>query len=161
MLTTVLVLFALIGCQQTSSRLTWAFARDNALLYSPHIAHMNQKLGVPVNALQVNAAAVALIGFIFLGSTTAFNAFLGTGLILQQLSFIFPAALLLYRRRSTRFLPPQRFFRVPSPVGYAANAVTIAFGTLTLIAYNLPIVMPVSGGTMSLSPLIILREGEG
>lgn len=148
-----MALFSLIGCQQTSSRLTWAFARDNGLLFSPYIAHMNQQLGVPVNALHVNAAAVAVIGFIFLGSTTAFNAFLGTGLVLQQLSFMFPAALLLFRRRSTQFLPPQRLFRVSSPAGYLANAVTLAFGALTLVAYNLPIVMPVTGGTMSLPPL--------
>ena len=140
--------FALNGCQQTASRLTWAFARDDALVMSKYFNRIHTNLQVPVYALLANSFVVFIIGCIYLASTTAFNALIGTGLILQQVSFIFPAALLLYRRRSSTYLPANRRFRL-GVFGWVANIVTIAFGILTLVFYCFPSEMPVTGGNMS------------
>lgn len=60
----------LIAMQQTSSRLTWSFARDNALVYSSRLSKVHAKLHVPVEALLVNAVVVLLIGCLYLASTT-------------------------------------------------------------------------------------------
>lgn len=141
--------FALNGCQQTSSRLTWAFARDDALIMSKYIGRIHSSLDVPVFALIANAAIVFIIGCIYLASSTAFNALIGTGLILQQVSFAFPAALLLYRRRSSTYLPTARRIRL-GLFGWVANVVTVAFGILTLVFYCFPSEMPVTGGNMSM-----------
>lgn len=138
----------LIACQHTSSRLTWAFARDNALLFSEKIAHTHSRLEVPVWALVANSFVIFLIGFVYLASSTAFNAFTGTGLILQQLSFAFPALLLLIRRRSVIFLRPERFIKL-GLFGWLANGFTVAFGALTLVVYCFPASVPVQGNTMS------------
>lgn len=138
------------GCQQTSSRLTWAFARDDALILSKFIGRIHPRLEVPVNALLANSAVIFIIGCIYLASSTAFNALIGTGLVLQQVSFCFPVALLIYRRRSSTYLPPHRFFNM-GKAGWVSNIATFAFGMVTLIFYNFPAEMPVTGGNMSMS----------
>jgi choline transport protein len=83
-----------------------------------------------------------------LASTTAFNALIGSGLILQQLTFAIPAALLIYRRRSNEFLPAPRSFKL-GICGWLFNFVTVAFAPLILVFYDFPAVVPVSAGNMS------------
>lgn len=140
---------ALIAVQQTASRLTWSFARDNALIGSKWIGNIHSSLGVPVWALVANNTIVFIIGFIFLGSSTAFNAFIGTSLILQQVTYAIPAALLMYRRRSSRFLPANRPFKLFNPFGWMVNFFTVAFAVVVLIFYDFPVILPVSGSNMS------------
>ncbi|KAL5046725.1 hypothetical protein BDW71DRAFT_197401 [Aspergillus fruticulosus] len=147
--------FALIGAQETASRLTWSLARDEALLGSKWIGKLYGKLDVPVWALLFNASVVFTIGCIYLGSSTAFNAFIGTGLILQHISYAFPAVLLLYRRRASSWLPESRKFRLPGAAGWAANVTTICFAALVLVVYNLPTVMPVTGHNMNYSSAVL------
>ncbi|KAJ5103105.1 hypothetical protein N7532_003634 [Penicillium argentinense] len=146
--------FSLNGCQQTSSRLTWAFARDDALFLSKYFGRIHSQLKVPVNALLANAAVIFIIGCIYLASSTAFNALIGTGLVLQQVSFCFPAGLLLYRRRSSTYLPAHRFFNM-GRFGWISNFATLAFGLVTLVFYNFPAEMPVTGGNMNYTSVVI------
>lgn len=143
--------FAIVGCQQTASRLTYAFARDDALVASHWLSRIHPRWEVPVWALLANNAVVFILGFVYLGSTTAFNAIISVGVILQQVSFAFPAALLLYRRRSARFLPKGRSFDV-GPLGWIANFLTIVLAVVSLIFYNFPVVMPVTTSNMSKAP---------
>ncbi|ODM23285.1 hypothetical protein SI65_00874 [Aspergillus cristatus] len=150
----IIAFFALNGCQQTASRLTWAFARDDALIMSKFLSRIHPSLQVPVYALIANAGIVFIIGCIYLASSTAFNALIGTGLILQQVSFMFPVALLLYRRRSSTYLPPSRRFRL-GWLGWVSNVMTIAFGVITLVFYCFPAEFSVSGGNMNYSVVVI------
>ncbi|KAE8337813.1 hypothetical protein BDV24DRAFT_154083 [Aspergillus arachidicola] len=147
--------FALTGAQQTASRLTWSLARDRALIGSQWIGKLHDTLEVPVWALVFNYAVMFLIGCIYLGSSSAFNAFIGTGLVLQHISYAFPAALLLYRCRSAIWLPDPRPFRLPSPVGWGANLITVCFAVLVLIFYNFPTVIPVTGSNMNYTPAVL------
>lgn len=141
--------FALIGAQETASRLTWSLARDSALIGSQWLGKVNTMLKVPVWALIMNYVVMFIIGCIYLGSSSAFNAFVGTGLILQHMSCAFPAALLMYRKRSGKWLPKSRSFRLPSAVGWGANIITVCFAVLVLIFYNFPPEIPVTGSNMS------------
>jgi choline transport protein len=147
----MMALFALNGSHQTASRLTWSFARDNAMFGSKWLNKISSKQGVPIAALIFNFAIMFIIGCIYLGSTSAFNAFIGTGLILQHVTYAFPAALLMYRKRSSVWLPQSRSFRLPSIVGWAANTVTVLFAVFVLIFYCFPVAMPVTGSNMSKS----------
>ncbi|KAB8261427.1 amino acid/polyamine transporter I [Aspergillus pseudonomiae] len=148
-------IFALTGAQQTASRLTWSLARDRALIGSQWIGELHDSLEVPVWALVFNYAVMFLIGCIYLGSSSAFNAFIGTGLVLQHISYAFPAVMLLYRCRSAIWLPDVRPFRLPSPVGWAANLTTVCFAVLVLIFYDFPTVMPVTGSNMNYTPAVL------
>ncbi|KAJ5087911.1 hypothetical protein N7456_011527 [Penicillium angulare] len=154
----IIAFFSLNGCQQTSSRLTWSFARDDALVLSKYLGRVHPTLQVPVYSLIANSVVIFIIGCIYLASSTAFNALIGTGLVLQQVSFCFPAALLLYRRRSSTYLPPHRFFNM-GWFGWISNVATVIFGTLTLIFYNFPAEMPVNGGNMNYTCVVIGAMG--
>ena len=103
-------------------------------------------------AIVFNAGVVFIIGCIYLGSSTAFNAFIGTGLILQHVSYAFPALLLLYRGRAGSWLPESRKFRLPGAIGWTANLTTVGLAVLVLVFYNFPTVMPVTGSNMSKFP---------
>ena len=142
--------FALNASQQTASRLTFSFARDDALIFSRYIGRINQGLGVPPYALFFNAFVVFIIGCIYLGSTTAFSAIIGTGLVLQQLTFAIPTALLMFRGRAPRYLPSSGRWNM-GKLGWFVNGVTVAWSALQLVLYNLPLSLPVTGVSMSKS----------
>lgn len=146
-----MALFALNGTHQTASRLTWSFARDDAILGSHRLNKISPRQEVPIAALIFNFCIMAIIGCIYLASTSAFNAFIGTGLILQHVTYAFPAALLMYRRRSATWLPKSRSFMLPSILGWVANTLTLLFAVFVLIFYCLPVAMPVTGSNMSKS----------
>ena len=129
-------------------------------MFSRYIKVVNSTLYVPIWALVFNAFVVFIIGCIYLASTTAFNALIASGLILQQLTFAIPAALLMYRRRSSEFLPESRCFKL-GIFGWPSNFVTLAFALLILVFYDFPTIMPVSAGNMSRyrqSPEAIVRH---
>ncbi|KAK1691140.1 amino acid/polyamine transporter I [Colletotrichum godetiae] len=151
--------FACTGALQTASRLTWAFARDDAIVFSPFLRRIHPHLGVPVNALLANWALIFALGCVFLASSTAFNALVATGLILQQVSFSFPAALALYHRfkgaAAFRRVLPRRSFKIPLVVGAVANILTIVLGLLALVFYDFPVVMPVSALNMNYACVVL------
>lgn len=70
----VCLLFATTSIMTTSSRMTWAFARDRGLPASWFFAKVHPKLDVPLNSLMLTTALVVIFGCIFLGSSSAFNA---------------------------------------------------------------------------------------
>lgn len=150
MILLLIACFALNACQEVSSRLTWAFARDNALIGSRFLGKIDPTLKVPVWALVANAFVIFIIGCIYLGSSTAFNAFIGSGLLLQQCSFAFPAALLLWHRRSDDVLPKTRSVNL-GLFGWLANLVTLLFAPFITVMYCFPIELPVTAATMSKS----------
>ncbi|OAP53714.1 hypothetical protein AYL99_12105 [Fonsecaea erecta] len=144
----VLSWFVLNAIVQTSSRITWSFARDNGLLFSQYLTTIHPKLEVPVNALLLNWVILVICGCIFVASQTAFNAILSSAFVLQQISFIPPAALLLYRRRSPEFLPPNRAFRLPPVIGWTANILVVVFGLLFIGVFCIPPFRPVTASNM-------------
>lgn len=107
---------------------------------------------MPVYALLLNFSIMFIIGCVYLGSTSAFNAIIGTGLTLQHITYAIPAALVIFRGRSEKVLPRKRAFSVPYVVGYFANIVTVTMAVFTLVFYNLPTTLPATGNNMSKSP---------
>jgi amino acid transporter len=53
------------------------------------------KDGVPFNAMMLGTAVQILLGFIYFGSTAAFNAFSGVGVITLTVSYACPIAVSL------------------------------------------------------------------
>lgn len=62
--------FILNAVLQTTSRLTWALAKDNALMFSNIFERVHPSFDVPVSSLFLNAAMLALCGCIYLASST-------------------------------------------------------------------------------------------
>jgi len=66
----ICLVFATIGIMTTSSRMTYAFARDRGLPASHIFAKVNKKLGLPLNALMLTTALVIIFGKFFFPSQT-------------------------------------------------------------------------------------------
>lgn len=91
----VLSIFCGIGCTTAASRCTWAFSRDGAIPGSKWWKQVNQKLDVPLNAMMLSMAVQIILGVIYFGSTAAFNAFSGVGVICLTTSYAMPIAVSL------------------------------------------------------------------
>lgn len=64
----------------------------------------------------------------------------------------------MMRKRSPKWLPESRSFKVPSVLGWAANLTTVAFAILVLIFYDFPTVIPVTGTSMSQSDFLFFYD---
>jgi amino acid transporter len=89
-----------IGCTTATSRCIYAFARDGGIPGSGWWKKVDRRLGVPLNALLLSAVVQILLGLIYFGSTAAFNAFSGAGVIFLTVSYAVPIAVSLFGGRS-------------------------------------------------------------
>ena len=96
----ILAIFCGIGCTTAASRATWAFARDGAIPGSGLWKQVNTKLDVPLNAMMLSMVVQIILGVIYFGSTAAFNAFSGVGVICLTVSYAVPIAVSLIGGRT-------------------------------------------------------------
>lgn len=95
----VLALLCGIGCTTAVSRSVWAFARDGGIPWSKLWRRVNKKLDVPLNAMMLGMAVEIALGLIYFGSTAAFNAFSGVGVITLTVSYACPIAVSFFAGR--------------------------------------------------------------
>ncbi|CAH0035752.1 unnamed protein product [Clonostachys rhizophaga] len=88
-----------IGCTTAASRCTWACARDGAIPGSRLWMQVHPGLGVPLNAILLCTAVQIVLGLIWFGSTQAFNAFSGVGVITLTAAYASPIAISLFTGR--------------------------------------------------------------
>lgn len=165
---TVMALTIVIATQEASSRLVWAFARDNGLVFSHHLQKIQPHLDVPLWSLFFVWFLTSLCAFLYLASregnyplaygakssswphaNPAFSAIVGSSVILQQLSFCIPIVLIMARKRSTTFLYPGRSFRMPNILGWMVNSFSVSFITLMAVILCLPVSMSPDAASMS------------
>lgn len=88
------------ACTTAASRCTWAFARDGAIPGAKWWRVVHPKLDLPLNAMMLSMTIQILLGVIYFGSTTAFNAFSGVGVISLTVSYAAPIAVSVLGGRS-------------------------------------------------------------
>ncbi|MCJ1353349.1 MAG: hypothetical protein MMC33_003334 [Icmadophila ericetorum] len=142
----VCVLFATISIMTTSSRMTYAFARDRGLPASAFFAKVHPRLGLPLNALYLTTALVIIFGCIFLGSSSAFNAIISASVVALGVSYAIPISINCLRGRSQ--LPP-RSFVLPGVIGWVMNLIGIAYVLVTTVLFLFPPDLPVTGNNMN------------
>lgn len=89
----VLAILCGIGCTTAASRCTWAFARDGAIPGAKWWRRVHPKLDLPLNAMMLSMVVQLLLGLIYFGSSEAFNAFSGVGVISLTASYAIPIAI--------------------------------------------------------------------
>lgn len=141
------LLLAGISIMTTSSRMTWAFARDGGLPFSRYFAKVHKGLDVPLNSIGLTTLVVVVIGCIFLGSSAAFNAIVSASVVALGVTYGMPPAINVLRGR--KMLPPTRPFKLPEAVGWTVNIVGILYTILTTILFVFPPALPVSGSSMN------------
>lgn len=150
-----LILLTAIGCNIAShtwqARLCWSFARDNGLPGSRYWSKVNTRTGVPVNAHIMSCVWCAIIGCIYMGSTTAYNAMVTGCIIFLLLSYSVPVIFLLIKGRDNIRHGPFWLGKV----GLLCNYVVLFWTIFTTIFYSFPPVMPVSAGNMNYVCVVI------
>ncbi|KAI8651861.1 hypothetical protein NCS56_01402200 [Fusarium sp. Ph1] len=153
----IISIVIIISIQQTSSRLIWAMACDNSVIFSKPPSKLSPSLGnIPMAALLLQGFLVFLCGCIYLGSSAAFNALVGSGILLQMISFAIPAVLLICSKRSSDILTLNWPFKLPSAVGWVANVVTVISALLQLGFFVLPPSILVTASSMTVVGIISL-----
>ncbi|KAE8335735.1 hypothetical protein BDV24DRAFT_155792 [Aspergillus arachidicola] len=83
---TAMALTIIIATQEASSRLVWAFARDNGLLFSHHLQKIQPHLDVPLWSLFFVWLLTSLCAFLYLASKTDYTS------VILAFSFLFGLA---------------------------------------------------------------------
>jgi choline transport protein len=142
---------AVLGCYLTASRMFWTLARDNATPFSGFFATINQKQRNPFNAIILCAMITALLGFIYVGSQSAFSAFIGSFVVLSSLSYL--AAILPHLLNKRATVTPGWFW-MKGVSGFFVNGLSCIYITAFVIIFCFPFSLPVEAQSMNYTCLI-------
>lgn len=141
-------LLTLVGCNIAShtwqARLGWSFARDNGLPGSRYWSKVS-RTGVPVNVHLMSCGWCAVIGCIYMASTTAYNAVVIGCISFLLISYSIPAVFMLHKGRSNIKHGPFWLGKV----GLVCNVVVVSWTVFAVVFYSLPPQMPVTAGNMN------------
>jgi len=140
-----------IGLLVDCGRTLWSLSRDGVTPFPKILGRIHPSLDVPVSSTVVSAALVTVLGCIFVGSTTAFNAFVGTFILLSSSGFL--AAILpnlLSGRKNITYGP----FHMRGWVGFAINGIACAYMLVWFVIYCFPYYLPTDAGSMNYASLI-------
>ncbi|KAI1323105.1 amino acid permease [Xylariaceae sp. FL0255] len=143
----VCMLFTSTALLTTSSRMSYAFARDRGLPFSSVFAKVHPTLDVPVNAILWTIGWVVIFGLILLGSSSTFNAITAASVIALGITYAIPPAINVLQGRSK--LPENRAFKLSGPVGWICNLVGISWTILTTVLFVFPPETPVTSANMN------------
>lgn len=143
----------LLGIHTWQSRLAWSFARDHGLPLSKWIGHISPPpYDVPLYAHAWSTFWVGVLGCLYLGSSVAFNSFVGGAIILQYLTYSICIVLLLVHGRENFHHGPFWLKRL----GPVANYATIGWTIVTTVFYCFPPYLPVQVDSMNYVSVVIM-----
>ncbi|KAJ4208949.1 hypothetical protein NW759_013549 [Fusarium solani] len=148
----VLAIICGIGCTTATSRCIWAFARDGAIPGAQWWSKVNHQLDVPLNAMMLSMAVQIILGVIYFGSSAAFNAFSGVGVICLTASYATPIAISLATGRKQ--VKTGSFYL--GTLGTVANVIAIAWSLLALPLFCMPSAIPVTAETVNYAPVVFV-----
>lgn len=148
----VITLFCSISITVAASRATWAFARDNAIPLAKVWSKIDHRHGTPIWALALTTVVEMLLGLIYLGSSSAFNAFVSVGVIALAVSYGIPIALSMARKREGVNTAPWRF---GDTFGWIFNIVALSWILFELVLFSMPPAIPVTSSTMNYAIVVL------
>nr|GAT47426.1 amino acid transporter [Mycena chlorophos] len=153
-------MFCAISISCAASRATWAFARDSAIPFPSTFSRVNPHLGggngVPLNAILLSTSIQLLLGLIYLGSSAAFNAFVGVAVMCLGASYAMPVALSLYAgRQEVRDSP----FSLGRRWGPVLNGLAVLWVVFEMVLFSMPAVVPVTTVSMNYASVVFVGFG--
>ncbi|RYO81273.1 hypothetical protein DL762_007219 [Monosporascus cannonballus] len=146
------ILGSALGAMMTASRVFWTLARDGAVPFPRALARVSPRWRNPLGAILLVAAFCTAMGLLYLVSDVAFQAMVGSFVVLVALSYL--AALLPFLLRGRRGLEPGPFF-VRGVPGTVISAVSCGFMMVWVVFYCFPYAQPVTAAGMNYSSLIV------
>ena len=138
----------------STSRTFWSFARDDAIPGAKFFAHVHPRLKIPLRMVLLVTLLEFLLGFIYLASTTAFNAILSMAILGMYLSYALPIAYMLFcgRRESS---PRPGPFKLGKTLGRVVNAIALCWLVLAMFFSTWPNFYPVTAENMNYSTVVL------
>ncbi|RDW92673.1 hypothetical protein BP5796_02067 [Coleophoma crateriformis] len=141
--------------QLTQARMTWSFSRDGGMPFSTTLSKINRRFGVPLYAQLFGDFIVLLLGFLYLFADEAFNALVGSSLVLSCLALIIPITAHLFTGR-----------KVPTPgpfwlgkFGLVVNFLSVCWLAFQIVVYQLPYFLPVVGYIENMNWTVVVVGG--
>ncbi|KAL4882460.1 amino acid/polyamine transporter I [Aspergillus karnatakaensis] len=104
------VIFSNIFFNASTSRQTFAFARDRGLPFADWIARVDPSRRIPVNAIALSCVISCLLSLINIGSSTAFHAIISLNVAALMYTYIISISCVIYRKIwHPETLPPRRW----------------------------------------------------
>ncbi|KAL2142042.1 hypothetical protein VTI28DRAFT_1612 [Corynascus sepedonium] len=148
----VLAILCGVACTTASSRCTWAFARDGAIPGSKWWKQVHPTLDLPLNAMMLSMVIQIVLGLIYFGSYTAFNAFSGVGVISLTVSYAAPIAVSMLEGRA--HVKDAKFSL--GKIGWLCNSVAIAWSILAVPLFCMPAYLPVTAASVNYAPVVFV-----
>ncbi|KAF2638194.1 amino acid transporter [Massarina eburnea CBS 473.64] len=140
-----------IGCYITAGRMLWTLGRDKATPFPHWVGRIDKKWGNPLNATFTCGIICTILGAIYVGSSTAFSAFVGSYIVLSSasyLAFILPN--IVTRRR---YVVPGPF-TLSNPVYYTIAGIACTYMAVFMVIYCFPYAVPFDAVSMNYASLI-------
>ncbi|KAJ5020818.1 hypothetical protein J3E73DRAFT_376206 [Bipolaris maydis] len=130
----------------SSGRMLWTLGRDDATPFSHWVGKIDTKWENPFNATVACGVINTALGCIYIGSSTAFNAFVGSFSILCSLSYLaFIVPNILSRRKRVVRGP----FTMSDPVFYIVACLASGYMVAWIPIYCFPTARPFDYTTMN------------
>ncbi|KAH8694190.1 putative choline transport protein [Talaromyces proteolyticus] len=140
-----------VGCYITAGRILWALARDKACPFDSWVGKVSKTFHNPFNATLACGVIITVMGGIYVGSTTAFNAFVGSYVILSSMSYL--GAILPHLLSGRSNVTPGPFW-MKGATGYIVNGISCTYIIVFVVIFCFPASLPVDATNMNYSCLI-------
>ena len=139
----------------TASRALWTLARDGAAPFPDSLGHVSRRWRTPATAIVAVGGFCTLMGLVYLGSDTAFQALVGSFVVLLALSFL-AAVVPRLVCPSAAVVEPGPFHLGQGWLGILVRGITCAFLSVWVVFYCFPYTAPPVGpADMNYSSLIV------
>lgn len=139
----------------STSRTLWAFARDKGTPFHTSLSKVTSGSQIPLLAVILVTILELLLGLIYLGNSTAFNAILSMAIIGMYFSYATPIFCMLFHHRRNLKDEDFGYFRLGKTVGPVLNAIGLVWMTVAVVFSTFPTVMPATPQNMNYSIVVM------
>ncbi|KUI62813.1 Choline transport protein [Cytospora mali] len=140
-----------VGLFITTGRTLWTLARDGATPFPQYLGKVDRRLNMPMIPTVATAVLITILGCIYVGSTTAFNAFIGSTILFFSSSYIATILPHLLRGRKGITYGP---FKMKGWVGFLVNGLACGYLAAFFVIYSFPYYLPTDAQSMNYACLI-------
>lgn len=152
----VIAIAAAVAGITSTSRTLWAFARDKATPFHRYFSHVDSMSQIPIRAVVAVTILQMLLGFIYLGNTTAFNAILSMAVLGLYASYLIPIIYFMIYGRPNYAAHEYGVFKLPKSLGLPINLLACAWLVLAIVFSTFPTFMPVTPQNMNYSIVVMV-----
>jgi choline transport protein len=144
------IVCATVGCYITAGRTLYTLARDDAAPFANRIGVVSLKWKSPIYATLACGVVSTCMGAIYVGSLAAFNAFVGSFVLLTTASFLM--AILPHLITGRKNITPGPFWM--GKAGFFVNAISCIYIVVSFVIYCFPYAVPTSAAEMNYTSAI-------